>query len=162
MLRFSILDQECWAIQAPCCCTLLAKPSIENKRCSVRPPPGSISLWGEGGYHWTSATFVSRIFDKVKNQVTDQPCKFGLECAGLNFLPGVCLVSDQSRWHSPALALKQNQNFYNGLRFSQDADLETNFCRLGCQTEGNCHRLCKETEETDGDYLAGCCAVDKG
>lgn len=68
-LRFSyssILDQECWAIQAACRCTLLPKPSTENKRCSVLPSPGPISLWGEGGYQWTSATFVSRIYDKVK------------------------------------------------------------------------------------------------
>lgn len=47
----------------------------------------------------------------------------------------------------------KNENFYNELKLSQDADLETYFCISRCQTEGNCHCPCKETEETDWDYL---------
>lgn len=50
----------------------------------------------EGSYHWTSATFESRVCNKVKNQVTGfrlgHRVQLGLGSARLGTLPGVCLA----------------------------------------------------------------------
>lgn len=140
----SILDQECWAIQTACCWALLPQPSIQNKRWSIPPPPGPVSLEGGGGYHWTPATFVPKIY-KVKKSDHISLSNLVWNVLYWAFCKGCAwFLTSQDSIHQFWL-WKQNLNFYNGLRLFQDADMETHFCRLGCQTEGNCHCSCKET-----------------